>query len=139
MYPKAASLFDYMPEAMLFVCESFTVKERAEAAQQLMSEELKALFEDGILCRGLDRFTLTWAELSEFYEKMGAVFADNLPRGSFDTPVRDLVTVNARQLTPWNGSLGQLVEDIKQFIGQEQREERRVCVVMAAMKKVRKF
>ncbi|MGI6248087.1 MAG: transcription-repair coupling factor [Acutalibacteraceae bacterium] len=135
VYPKAASLFDYMPEAMLFVCESFTVKERAEAAQQLMSEELKALFEDGILCRGLDRFTLTWAELSEFYEKMGAVFADNLPRGSFDTPVRDLVTVNARQLTPWNGSLGQLVEDIKQFIGQEQREERRVCVVMAGNEK----
>ncbi len=112
IYPDAASIFDYCKDAMLFVCESFSVKEKFSASCQLMNETVKGLFQDGTLCKGLDRFTLQPHELISIYQDDGAVYLDNLPRGSFDTPVKDLVTFTAKQIAPWNGTLATIVDDL---------------------------
>ncbi|MDR1630834.1 MAG: transcription-repair coupling factor [Oscillospiraceae bacterium] len=116
-YEGTASIFDYCAKDLLFVCESSGVKERANASQTLMNEEIKALFEDGTLCKGLDRYALTFSELTARYESLGAVYLDNFARGSFDTPVRDLTTFNAQQTPPWDGSLSVLLDDIRPAIG----------------------
>lgn len=107
-----ASIFDYASESILFVCESFSVKEKLTNCEQLMNEAVKGLFEDGVLCRGLDKFSLTCRELISVYGNSDTVYLDNLPRGSFDTPVKELVTYNAKQITAWNGSISALIEDI---------------------------
>lgn len=73
-----------------------------------MHEAMKAMFEEGELCPGLDRFSLQQSDLLRAYERMGAVYMDNLPRGGFDTPVKELIGVNARQITAWNGSFSVL-------------------------------
>ncbi|MCL2508785.1 MAG: transcription-repair coupling factor [Oscillospiraceae bacterium] len=130
IYDKPASVFDYAEGAMLLVSESFSVRERAGACHQLLLEEMRSLLEEGVLCRGLDRYTLTWAELLSRYEKLGAVYLDNLPRGSFDTGVRELVTMNARQSSAWNGSYAGLVQDIAPAY-----EKRGTIVVMSGAEK----
>ena len=112
IYPDSASIFDYAKGSMLFVCESFSVKDKFEASTQLMNETIKGLFQDGTLCKGLDRYTIRSHELFNYYEKMGAVYLDNLPRGSFDTPVKELITFTAKQIAPWNGTLTALIDDI---------------------------
>lgn len=112
VYAEPGTIFDYADDALLMVSESFSVKERAAACEKLLHEEIKAYFEEGVLCRGLDRFTLTWSTVLTEYEACGALYFDNLPRGSFDTPVKDLVNFSARQRSPWNGSFTQLLEDI---------------------------
>ncbi len=112
IYPESASIFDYCKDAMLFVCESFSVKEKFNSAHQLLNETVKGLFQDGVLCKGLDRFGLAPHELLGIYEEDGAVYLDNLPRGSFDTPVKDLVTFTAKQISPWNGTLAAVVDDL---------------------------
>ena len=112
LYREGATLFDYADDPMLFVSESFSVRERASAALDLFYEQIKALLEEGVLCAGLDRYTLTLDELFVQYEVLGAVYLDNLPRGTFDTPVRNLITMNARQQTPWNGSYSVLLDDV---------------------------
>lgn len=112
IYPDAASIFDYCKDAVLFVCESFSVKEKFSAACQLMNETVKGLFQDGTLCKGLDRFGLQPHELISVYLDDGAVYLDNLPRGGFDTPVKDLVTFTAKQIAPWNGTLATIVDDL---------------------------
>ncbi len=112
IYPEAASIFDYCKDAMLFVCESFSVKDKFSASCQLLNETVKGLFQDGTLCKGLDRFGLQPHELVSIYQEDGAVYLDNLPRGSFDTPVKDLVTFTAKQVTPWNGTLAAIVDDL---------------------------
>ncbi|HBL41071.1 MAG TPA: transcription-repair coupling factor, partial [Ruminococcaceae bacterium] len=46
---------------------------------------------------------------------------DNLTRGSFDTPVKNLVTVSARQLPPWTGRLDDLLDDIRPALARDNR------------------
>ena len=112
LYREGATLFDHADNPILFVSESFSVKERAESFLALFREQMKALFEEGVLCPGLDRYTLTLDELFLQYEILGAVYLDNLPRGTFDTPVKNLITMNARQQSPWNGSYSVLLDDL---------------------------
>ncbi|MGN0541963.1 MAG: transcription-repair coupling factor [Acutalibacteraceae bacterium] len=112
IYPDAASIFDYARGCMLFVCESFSVKDKLEAGSRLMNETLKGLFQDGVLCKGLDRYCLRPQDIVSVYEDMGAVYLDNLPRGSFDTGVKELITFSAKQINPWNGSLAAIVDDL---------------------------
>ncbi len=112
LYREGATLFDYADNPMLFVSESFSVREHASAALDLFYEQVKALLEEGVLCAGLDRYTLSLDELFVQYEVFGAVYLDNLPRGTFDTPVKNLITMNARQQTPWNGSYSVLLDDV---------------------------
>ncbi len=112
-YEHSESIFDYCEDCLLFACETHNIKERAANVHELLREDLTMLFEDGVLCRGLDTFSLTWSETVSFYEKMGALYLDNFARGSFDTPVKELVTMNVRQTSPWEGSLTVLTDDLK--------------------------
>lgn len=111
------TIFDYADEnTFLFVCESANCKERAAAAQKLLQEEIKELLCDGTLCKGVDKFCLTLAQAFQQYEKHGAIYLDNFARGSFDTPVRELIPFTATQLPGWNGKLDVLLEDIQPIL-----------------------
>ncbi len=113
IYETVATVFDYLPEnGLLLVLESAGVRERAANAAKLFAEDFKACLADGTLCRGLDKFYLTEGELFRHYEQKGALYVDNFARGSFDTPVRELVTFTATQLPVWNGQLDVLCEDL---------------------------
>ena len=104
-------IFDYF-EGILFVCESAKVKEKTNNAQKLLNEEIKWLLDDGVLCKGIDKFTLDFDELTAEYEKCGAVYLDSLPRGSFDTPIRHLANFRSQSLNVWSGTLNQLKDEI---------------------------
>lgn len=108
-----STIFEHAQGYMLFVCETSAVKLHAEAAEKLMNEDIKAMFEEGVLSKGMDTYSISFAQLTSLYEKLHAAYLDNLPRGSFDTPVRNLVTVSARQLSPWTGQLLDLLEDVR--------------------------
>ena len=126
-----ASIFDYAEGYTLVVSESFSVRERFNAAEGLMNETVKAMFEEGELCPGLDRFSLRFPDLLRYYEQMGVIYMDNLPRGSFDTPVRELVGVNARQIPAWNGSVSVLEDDLRALSAMKER----TCVIFAGTSK----
>ena len=134
IYPDAASIFDYARGCMLFVCESFSVKDKLEAGSRLMNETLKGLFQDGVLCKGLDRYCLRPQDIVSIYEDMGAVYLDNLPRGSFDTGVKELITFSAKQINPWNGSLAAIVDDLNAL----RTKQGSSCAVLAGTDKAAK-
>ncbi len=129
-YPKLASIFDYCKDDILFVCESASVKERCESSQRLFLGELKAQFESGNLCKGLDRFTLTFPELLNIYDTHKAFYLDTFPRGTFDTPVRSLTTFNVQQTAAWSGSLEVLMDDLRPALRNKER-----CIVLAGTEK----
>lgn len=132
-YDKPATIFDYMRGCLLFVSESSAVRQRLQSNYKLHTQELRALFEDGCLFKGLDRFMLAPHEIIDRYEQFGAVYMDNLARGSFDTPVKELVTVRARQLPPWDGTLEALTDELRPAI-----KRGFTCVVMAGAEKAAK-
>lgn len=116
-YEKFSTIFDYADENFLTViCDSSNVKERATNCTKLMNEEIKALFEEGVLCNGLDKYYLTLPELFKEYEKHKIVYFDNFARGSFDIPVKDLISFTTTQLPVWNGKLDVLLDDISPLL-----------------------
>ncbi len=135
IYPDGNGIFDYAKEDLLFVCESFSVQDKFNSAVQLQHDTVKALTQEGTLCRGLERYNLEYHELRKIYLDMGAVYLDNLPRGSFDTGVKDLITFSAKQLTPWNGALDALKEDIE---GRMHRPGY-TCIILAGTEKSAKI
>ena len=129
-YTTPASVFDYIPDGFLFICDSSTVKDKATAAGKLLNQEIKAQFESGVLSKGLDKFALTVPELFNVYEKRNAIYLDNFARGSFDTRVGGLTTFNIQQNPVWNGSLEVLLEDIRPAL-----KKGLTCVVLAGTEK----
>lgn len=115
-YDELSTVFDYLDDGLLFVCESALTAQKYTSAHQLLLEDIRAMFEDGILTKGIDRYALTWNEITSKYTSLGAIFMDNLTRGSFDIPVKELVSVTAGQLSRWDGTLSYLIEDIEPLI-----------------------
>ena len=111
-YAERATVLDYFNDRFLFVCETGGVREQAYNAEKLLNDEIKELFLDGVLCKGLDSFAIPAQELIDAYTVYDTVFFDNFARGSFDVPVRDLVNFLINQLSPWDGSYKILLEDI---------------------------
>ncbi len=112
IYENPSTVLNYADDALLFVSDTAKVKERGNAAQTLLLEDIKDFLESGELCRGLDRFALTWAEMKDEYEQRGAVYLDTFARGSFDTLIKTLINMDGRTLAPWGGDYSLLKEDI---------------------------
>ena len=129
-YEEKASLFDYLKDDLLFVEETADVKQQFSSSLKLLNEDMKMMFEEGTLTKGLDCYTLTTAEFFGKYESQGAIFIDNLARGSFDVPVKELVTVNAQQSSGWDGTLSFLEDDLRTAM-----RSGYTCVVMAGTEK----
>lgn len=119
-YGQESTVFDYIDKNCLcFVLESGSVKEKVQNYNKFNNEEIKSLLGDGILCKGLDKYYLSFAELTRCYEKTGVIYMDNFARGSFDVPVKELISFTASQLPLWNGSLDVLAEDIKPVLNKK--------------------
>lgn len=112
IYENPSTVLNYADDALLFVSDTAKVKERGNAAQTLLLEDIKDFLESGELCRGLDRFALTWAEMKDEYEQRGSIYLDTFARGSFDTPIKTLINMDGRTLAPWGGDYSLLKEDI---------------------------
>ena len=132
-YDENATVLSYADSLLLFVCESAGVKEKANAAIKLQNEDIKYLLEEGELCRGLDEFTMSFPELTREYEKKDTVFLDDFARGSFDVPVRDLITFTASTLPSWNGKLDVLLDDLSPLVQKDS-----AVVVMGGTEKAAK-
>lgn len=106
-------LFDYFDnENLLFVCESSKVKEKLNNQAKLNLEEMKWLVDDGILCKGLEKYSITFEELTSIYETNNAIYLDSFPRGSFDTPVKSLSNFVCQSFNTWSGTLSQLKDEL---------------------------
>ena len=127
-------IFDYFgAEDALFVCESAKVKERGQNSDKLWRERIKFSLQDMTLCKGLDKFCLDFEELKAFYEKLGAVYLDSLPRGSFDTPVSCLADLNTQSFNRWSGKTAELEEELRPLL----KNKYTVCIMEGTARSAR--
>ena len=113
IYDKPECLFDYFSRgSLLFVSEFSNVRDRGKAMDFQNSETLKQGYEDGVLCRGFDRFTLTLNECMEHFAAHGAILLESFVHGSIDLKLAEIISFSAKQLTQWTGSYKQLTEDL---------------------------
>ncbi len=109
------TLLDYAKE--IIVCENTACAESLKSALSQHSEDLKMLFEDGVLCKGLDRYMLTKAEYAAKTEPKIRAYFDNFMRGH-DIRLSQLLNVSAGQVAPWSGEYRYLLDELKAYMQQ---------------------
>lgn len=114
VYDKPATLFDYFDEnEIVFISEYKNVKERDRSMEFHEKEELKALFQDGVLCRGFETYGLDFTRSMNLLLDRPTVFLDTFSHSSYNTELSAAVTFNARQTSPWSGQSTALIEDLE--------------------------
>ncbi len=116
IFDRPATLFDYFAGGLLFVSEERRVRERAQSFLWQANEDLTAMLESGVLCKGLDKFNIDWTDVLTALQKGGVIYLDTLPRASYEVGVKGIVNFSARQLPPWNGAVSLLEEDLKALL-----------------------
>lgn len=113
IYDKPECLFDYFSRDTLFFTSEFSnIRDRGKAMDFQSSEMLKQGFADGTLCRGFDRFTLTFNECIDIFNAHGTIVLENFVHGSTPLNFSEIISFSSKQLTQWNGSYKQLSEDL---------------------------
>ncbi len=118
---EARTIFDYLDDDMVFISESGNVKDRLSNINKLMMEEIKSCFDEAILFKGLDRFTVSKDEFFSIYTKYPVAFMDEFARGSFDVPIKELSTFSSSMLPIWNGRIEVLADDLAPLIRKKAR------------------
>ena len=128
VYPETATLLDYFPpeNSLLVFSEGNKLKERMRSTLWQWGEDLKGYLSDGLLCKGLDRYSEDWEYALGKAESTPTLFTDLFARGTYEIPVKTLANMTAKQLSPWGGGVQLLVEDLQPLLDQG-----RACVVLA--------
>ena len=113
VYDKPSTLFDYFDDnEIIFISEYRNVRERDRAMVFHEKEELQALFEDGVLARGFETYALDFSRSTNILLDHATVFLDTFSHSSYNTPLSEAVSFNARQTSPWSGQSASLIEDL---------------------------
>ncbi len=111
-YETCATLLDYCEGHAVVLSEYTAVKERAKSFSWQMAEDLKTLFEDGELCKGLDCYHREFAPVAEELREHPLAVMDTFARGSSDLPYRGIISINPIQTSNFSGELKILYEDL---------------------------
>ncbi len=110
LYEKTATVFDYLADTIIIVCESGNINERLKSIFAIEKEDISALLESGKLCPKSAKMRLSSAEMYSYFDK--AIYFENFPRTSYELPLKELITFNFKRSTAWGGDIGVLLEDI---------------------------
>ncbi|MBQ1441909.1 MAG: transcription-repair coupling factor [Clostridia bacterium] len=111
-----ATIFDYMPKnSLTIVSEHIAVQEKMKNSEAFINEEIKNLMTDGILCKGMDKFTLSYGEFIAKLSK--ALYFETFTRGGYEYDLQALINVNARQHPVWSGKTSDLIEELRALLG----------------------
>lgn len=124
-YERPATVFDYFKDGFVCFSEHTNINEKLKGFQGQLNEDIKLLFEDGILFKGLDDFCLEPPQLFTEGEKLPCFYLDVFMRGS-DIRFKQLLSANPLQTATWSGDMDQLVEDLSLFC------ERGYCTIVMA-------
>ena len=105
-----ATVFDYVPDSLIMLCESGNIAERLKSIFIQQSEDIKILLESGVICPESAKISLDKEGLYSRCEK--AIFLDSFPRSSYEAAVKVLINFSYKRSTAWGGDVAVLCEDI---------------------------
>lgn len=126
IYPEPATIFEYLPDAVVYLCDTGNCRETLRAVALQQGEEIKALLEEGVLFRGCDSYADDFVGLQRRVSAANSVLMDTFVRSVGDIPLKDMVNIEAIQLSSWSGEFAPLLDDVKTYVAQG------YCVVVFA-------
>lgn len=110
LYESTATIFDYVQDGLVAVCETGNVLERLKNIFTIEKEDVTALLERGELCPKSAKLRMSQAELLSKFNT--ALYLENFPRSAYEIPLAELYSFNFKRSTPWSGDINTLCEDI---------------------------
>ncbi len=119
------TLASYIEDGLIFVSEFAAVKESMNGFLWQHHEDIKVLFEEGILSKGQERFALDYGEAMNILGN-NSVLLDTFARSVNDIPIKFLCSVTVHTISPWSGEFNTLLEEVGELLA------RRYCVIVMA-------
>ncbi|MCI2057860.1 MAG: transcription-repair coupling factor [Oscillibacter sp.] len=116
VYPQMVTGADYLPaDAAVFICESARVDDRVKNTLLQIRQDAEALTEAGLLAGEYARLTLTAEELYTRLSDFPVVMEDSLPTSRLPLKPRTLLSLGAKQLSSYGGSLETACTDMEHY------------------------
>ncbi|MCI9376355.1 MAG: transcription-repair coupling factor [Oscillibacter sp.] len=116
IYPEVTAGVHYLPaNSLVFLCESGRVDERVKGTLLQNRQDVETLLEAGVLAGEYGKFLLSAEEFYSALETFPVVMADSLPTSRQPIRPKALLSINARQLSSYGGSLETAVSDLEQY------------------------
>ena len=119
IYPEFSCAADYLPsETSVYFCDHGALARAAKAQEEEFGLGLDAFLESGRLVGELCEFYLSFEDLAARMKGHPAVYFDSFLSARFpeSLPPKQLLSVTARQLPGYGGSLETAVNDLKNYI-----------------------
>ncbi len=112
-----ASGFDYLPaDALLCLCETARLGERVRNVLWQAKEDTESLLAAGEKDGDLTRLLLTGSEWLERLEAFPVCMLESLPTSRYPLTPRTLLTINAKQLSAYGGSVEAAAGDLEHYL-----------------------
>ncbi|MCD7888863.1 MAG: transcription-repair coupling factor [Oscillospiraceae bacterium] len=115
IYGETSTVFDYFEDGVCVICEYSDVLEKAKDVTAQLSEDIKLLYEDGLLFKEMSGFTIEPAVMFQKALKMGCIYLDTFMHGS-DVRLKKLISAEAYQSSVWSGDSATLDDEIENYI-----------------------
>lgn len=110
IYKEKSTVFDYIKDATILVCESANVNDSFKTLEKTWNLDATAYLEEGFLS---EKTCDLWLSKTEFWDICeNAIILENFPRSSYDLKVKDIINFNFKRSTAWSGDINVLLEDI---------------------------
>ncbi len=114
---ELASVFDYLaPDALLCLSETARVSERVKNVLWQAREDTESLLAAGEKDGDLTRLLLSQSEWLEELERFPVCMMEALPTSRYPFPPRTLLSVSAKQLSAYGGSIEAAVGDLEHYL-----------------------
>ena len=114
--PDAVSGADYLPpDAVVFLCEGGRIEQRVKNVLLQLRQDTEALMEAGLMTGDAAEVCLSGEALFARLSDFPVIMMDALPTSRHPLKPQGLLTVNARQLSSYGGSLETAVTDLEHY------------------------
>jgi len=116
IYPDMATAADHLPgDACIIFSECTRIADRAKTWQWQQEEDVKTLLERGELDGSCGELGRTYPQLCARLEDWAQVYLDSFTTSGYPAPPRALLSLMAKQLPSFGGSLETAVQDLSHY------------------------
>ena len=119
LYKEPETIFNYFENPILFIDEPSAVKEAQRGLEKGFMLEIESLLEQGTLVKGMDVFYKDYTYIMQRTQQLSTVVCENFVRTIPDFRLDELINAPAHAIPVWNGTVGDLLEDIEPFLRQK--------------------
>ena len=114
VYGEPATVLDYFDGGLCVISEYSNCIEKAKTFTAQLSEDVKILFENGIMFKEMGGFYVELPVVLSCAEKLPLIYLDTFMHGS-DLRLKRLIAAEAYQSSSWGGELNHLTEELENF------------------------